>query len=152
MNTRRLFTRLLLLSLLLQAVPSASLSALAQAANPNNEQVLAATLTVNSTADPGDGICDSTECTLREAIASAAPGAVIDFSLALPATINLVREQLLIDKPLTINGPGRRSIEDQGGTIFTWRISSPAQQRQWHLHQGHDDERRNDQRTGWWYL
>ena len=111
MNTRRLFTRLLLLSLLLQAVPSASLSALAQAANPNIEQVLAATLTVNSTADPGDGICDSTECTLREAIASAAPGAVIDFSLALPATINLVREQLLIAKPLTINGPGRDQLK-----------------------------------------
>lgn len=29
------------------------------------------TLTVNSTADPGDSICDTTECTLREAIAEA---------------------------------------------------------------------------------
>ncbi len=31
-----------------------------------------ATYTVNSTADPGDGICDSTECTFREAILAAA--------------------------------------------------------------------------------
>jgi CSLREA domain-containing protein len=30
-----------------------------------------ATYTVNSTADPGDGTCDGTECTLREAIAAA---------------------------------------------------------------------------------
>ena len=29
------------------------------------------TFTVNSTADPGTGICDSTECTLREAITAA---------------------------------------------------------------------------------
>lgn len=28
-------------------------------------------LTVNSTADPGDGVCDATECTLREAITAA---------------------------------------------------------------------------------
>jgi len=37
---------------------------------------LAATFTVNSTADPGDGVCSASECTLREAIsaANAAPG------------------------------------------------------------------------------
>ena len=31
----------------------------------------AADLTVNSTADPGDGTCDAAECTLREAIGQA---------------------------------------------------------------------------------
>lgn len=31
----------------------------------------ASTFTVNSTADPGTGSCDATECTLREAITSA---------------------------------------------------------------------------------
>ena len=31
----------------------------------------ATTFTVNSTADPGDGVCDATECTLREAINAA---------------------------------------------------------------------------------
>jgi CSLREA domain-containing protein len=42
--------------------------------------VQAATLTVNSLADPGNGTCDATECTLREAIAAAAPGDTIDLS------------------------------------------------------------------------
>jgi len=31
----------------------------------------ATTFTVNSTADPGDGICDASECTLREAMDTA---------------------------------------------------------------------------------
>jgi len=31
----------------------------------------AATFVVNSSADPGDGVCDAAECTLREAIAAA---------------------------------------------------------------------------------
>src|SRR3989304_9470427 len=37
----------------------------------------AAPFPVNSTGDPGDGVCDVTECTLREAIgaANAVPGA-----------------------------------------------------------------------------
>ena len=48
---------------------------------------------VNSTADPGTGGCDETECTLREALAAAnanGPGAdVIEFDIAgaLPVTI-----------------------------------------------------------------
>lgn len=41
-------------------------------------------LTVNSTADPGDGVCDTTECTLREAItlANDTPGSnTINFNI-----------------------------------------------------------------------
>ena len=48
----------------------------------------AATFTVNSAADPGDGICDATECTLREAIdaANASAGAdAITFSIGAGA-------------------------------------------------------------------
>ena len=47
--------------------------------------IAAAPIVVNSTADPGDGICDETECTLREAIdtANAQPGSdVIRFDIA----------------------------------------------------------------------
>lgn len=40
-----------------------------QAAKP--AQAAGTTFTVNSTADPGDGTCDATECTLREAITAA---------------------------------------------------------------------------------
>ena len=38
----------------------------------------AATFTVNSTADPGDGVCDASECTLREAIGAANANAGTD--------------------------------------------------------------------------
>jgi CSLREA domain-containing protein len=74
---------------------------------------------VNSLNDPGDGTCDETECTLREAIAFADPGATITFAPTLteggPAQIVLVgncctnppfRAALVIDKDVTIAGPG----------------------------------------------
>lgn len=47
------------------------------------------TFTVNSTADPGDGTCDATECTLREAIsaANANPGSdTIAFNIFITDT------------------------------------------------------------------
>lgn len=65
---------------------------------------------VNSLADPGDGVCDDSECTLREAVAFAGPGATIIFMPGLtaggPATIGLTAGQLGISKNLTIQGPG----------------------------------------------
>ncbi|MGB5933399.1 MAG: CSLREA domain-containing protein [Anaerolineae bacterium] len=46
------------------------------------------TFIVNSTADPGDGTCDATECTLREAIdaANAIPGSDIEFNIPITDT------------------------------------------------------------------
>jgi hypothetical protein len=67
--------------------------------------------TVNSTDDPGVGDCAST-CTLRDAVASAADGDVVNFDLALfgtPQTITLTAGEILIDHPdasLTIVAPG----------------------------------------------
>jgi CSLREA domain-containing protein len=66
------------------------------------------TYTVNSTADPGDGVCDATECTLREAIdaANANLGTdTIDFDLSgsppytiTPATaLPAITESVVID-------------------------------------------------------
>ena len=40
--------------------------------------IAAAPIVVNSTADPGDGVCDATECTLREAIDTANAQAGVD--------------------------------------------------------------------------
>jgi CSLREA domain-containing protein len=64
---------------------------------------------VNSLADPGDGPCDATQCTLREAIndpesteISFAPGLTGPITLARPAAGG---GQLLLDKTLTITGP-----------------------------------------------
>jgi len=67
------------------------------------------TYTVNSTADPGDGTCDGTECTLREAIAAANANAgtdTIEFDItgAGPHTISPGSALPTITDPVTIDG------------------------------------------------
>jgi CSLREA domain-containing protein len=68
--------------------------------------------TVNSTADPGDGVCDQTECTLREAInaaiANTGSGDLINFSSLFntPQTINLLTALPDITESMTIQGLG----------------------------------------------
>lgn len=64
---------------------------------------------VNSLADPGDGTCTAAHCTLREAIADPGSATVI-FASGLTGEITLAAPvngggTLVIDKPLTINGP-----------------------------------------------
>jgi hypothetical protein len=59
----------------------------------------AATQTVTNHDDSGPG-------SLRDAIANAAPGDTIAFELPAPDTITLTTDELLIDKDLTITGPG----------------------------------------------
>jgi CSLREA domain-containing protein len=71
----------------------------------------AATIVVNSTADPGPGNCTTT-CTLRTAIATAGPGDEITFSVT--GTIILSGTQLTIDKDLTLTGPGASSLAVSG--------------------------------------
>lgn len=68
-------------------------------------QASAATITVVNTNDAGAG-------SLRQAIASAAPGDTINF--AVTGTIALTSGQLLIDKNLTIQGPGADSLTISG--------------------------------------
>lgn len=84
----------------------------------------AASFVVNMTtdandADTGDGVCDSNlatagaQCTLRAAIqqANTQPDFdAISFSLALPATINLTINELLVVHTVSINGPGARDL------------------------------------------
>jgi len=67
----------------------------------------AATLTVTDLGDAGSGACGTT-CTLRDAIASAAPNDTIVFAgtLTYPATITLNGQELLVYKNLQILGPG----------------------------------------------
>jgi hypothetical protein len=57
------------------------------------------TLTVTSTDDDGPG-------TLRTALAAAADGDTINFALTTPATIQLTSGALVVDKSVTITGPG----------------------------------------------
>jgi hypothetical protein len=70
-----------------------------------------ATLTVTNTNDSGAG-------SLRQAIADAASGDIITFDtaggFATPQTITLTTGELLINKSLTINGPGASQVTVSG--------------------------------------
>jgi len=107
MAARRARVPRLLTVLAVSLVPLASGPA-ARAATP--------AIVVNSVVDPGDGTCDGTECTLREAIAKAnadagadeidfaIPGAGIK-SIVLHSALPAITDQLLIDG-YTQGGPG----------------------------------------------
>jgi CSLREA domain-containing protein len=78
---------------------------------------------VNSLADPGNGTCNATQCTLREAIKD--PGSTeISFKPGLTGTITLARPglgggTLVIEKTLAITGPGT-------GIVIRRRSTDPA--------------------------
>jgi CSLREA domain-containing protein len=88
---------------------------------------------VNSAADPGDGVCNTSNCTLREAI-NHAGSSEITFAPGLAGPITLAPlssggGQLLINKPLRITGPAdgiiiRRRNADPDSRIF--RIGASA--------------------------
>ncbi|MEW5826244.1 MAG: choice-of-anchor Q domain-containing protein [Candidatus Bipolaricaulota bacterium] len=66
------------------------------------------TRTVTSAADAGAG-------TLRQVIADAAAGDRIRFTLPTPTTITLTSGELVVDKDLTIDGPGDAALTVDGG-------------------------------------
>ena len=69
---------------------------------------LAATITVNNNADSSTG-------SLRSALASAANGDAIVFSLTLPTTITLTSGQLNVSTNVGILGPGAASLAVNAG-------------------------------------
>jgi CSLREA domain-containing protein len=75
-------------------------------------------LTVNSTNDPGNGVCDLAECTLREAVNSTPAGGTVDFNISLPNTITLdvLSGDIDINKPLIIIGPGADQLTISGNS------------------------------------
>jgi CSLREA domain-containing protein len=78
---------------------------------------------VTSLADPGDGRCTRTHCTLREAINDPA-STEISFASGLTGTITLAKPglgggTLLIEKTLTITGPS-------AGVVIQRRSTDPA--------------------------
>jgi CSLREA domain-containing protein len=81
---------------------------------------------VNSLADPGTGGCTATECTLREAIKDPASTA-ISFTPGLTGTLTLASPargggSLVIDKALTITGPGAGVVIRRRATDPEFRI------------------------------
>lgn len=74
----------------------------------------AGTLIVNTTDDHADGTCDGSDCTLRDAIIAAQPNDTIQFEVDMTGTITLTGGQLVVDKSLTISGPGARVLSISG--------------------------------------
>lgn len=78
-----------------------------------------ATRTVTKVADTNDGVCDA-DCSLREAIASAAPGDLVSFASPFfdtPRAIVLGGTELLINKALAISGPGAHKLTISGNQV-----------------------------------
>ncbi len=79
------------------------------------------TLVVTKATDTDDGVCDS-DCSLREAVADAAAGAMITFAAGVD-TVTLTIDELSISTSLTIDGGSGVIIERDSGAgnfrIFT---------------------------------
>jgi len=83
------------------------------------------TLTVNSLIDPGDGACDASECTLREAIAAATPGDTITFDSSLAGGTILLMSTLKIDKDLTLDGSSLKTPLSLSGNYAVTALYVP---------------------------
>jgi CSLREA domain-containing protein len=83
-------------------------------------------LPVNSLNDPGDGTCDASECTLREAVAVAESGDTITFDLALAGSTIVLGCDITLDKNLTIDGSGLSSHVrvSGGGSVRVFRVEN----------------------------
>ena len=73
-----------------------------------------ATVTVTKTADT-DGTCTASDCSLREALKTVDAGGTIDF--AVTGTITLTNGELVIDKDVTIDGPGAGNLAISGNNV-----------------------------------
>lgn len=72
----------------------------------------ATTYTVDILTDENDGVCSPGGCSLRDAINVAWGGDTIEFSVT--GTMDLTLGYILIDKDLTISGPGAGSLSIRG--------------------------------------
>lgn len=85
-------------------------------------------LVVNSLADPGDGACDSTHCTLREAISAANSTSGADsivFAVA-NGTIALGSELPQVTSVLSIDGTGKGISIDGGNSVGLLNVVNPG--------------------------
>src|SRR5215213_6910318 len=77
----------------------------------------AAVLTVTTLADTDDSVCDA-QCSLREAVATAAAADTIIFARDLRGGTIQLSKTLLIQRRLTIDGPNKRRITLKGDNTF----------------------------------
>ncbi len=89
---------------------------------PTHASPLVNSISVNSIADPGDGVCDAAECTLHEALAQANASHGVDLiTFNLPAglqTIVLTELLPLIAESVTVDGGQVGHIAISGGGQF----------------------------------
>jgi CSLREA domain-containing protein len=87
-------------------------------------------LTVTKLADTNDGVCDASDCSLREALATAASGAEIRFAQGLSGTItlsDLTFGGFSITQDVTIEGPGANTVTINGsGDTLLFLVSGSA--------------------------
>ena len=76
-------------------------------------EVRAATLTVRNSADAG-GSCPGADCTLRQAIITASSGDTITFDMTTVTSPITLSGELLVNKSLTITGPGASLLSVSG--------------------------------------
>jgi CSLREA domain-containing protein len=77
----------------------------------------AAVITVTTLADTDDSVCDA-QCSLREAVETAAPADTIIFARDLRGGTIQLSKTLLIQRRLTIDGPNKRRITLKGDNTF----------------------------------
>jgi predicted outer membrane repeat protein len=85
-------------------------------------------LVVDSLDDPGDGICDIDECTLRDAVATIENGYWISFNSSLSGGTITLGSEIEITKEMTIDGSGLvPNVQVSGGdAVRVFNISSGA--------------------------
>ncbi len=80
--------------------------------------VARASVTVNTTSDDNDGVCDATNCSLREAINDPPPDGLI----IVPAGTYTITSELDVDNNMTIQGAGARTTIIRPGPDVTTRV------------------------------
>ncbi len=101
---------------LVAAVGAGSFGLLTISAPAWEQESSPSTLTVTKLADTHDGACDG-DCSLREALAAAAPNDTAEFASGLRGTI-ILKSTLNIRRNVTINGPSTTSIPISGNNAM----------------------------------
>src|SRR5688572_9218075 len=95
-------------------------------AHQRTASVEAANINVTSLSDPGDGTCDETECTLREAILVTNSSAGEDWIKIAPnGTISLTSPLPIITESLFIDATDRTFRVDGGGMFRVLSATAP---------------------------
>lgn len=85
-------------------------------------------LTVNSLNEPGDGSCNTAECTLREAVSSIEVDGTINIDPSLAGGLITLGSEIILDNNMTLDGSALSSNVkvSGGGSVRVFRVSTGA--------------------------